>query len=122
MADITWTDVVAVAPKLATGVPNASQTVFLAYANERVVATEFGGENSETFTLARAYLAAHLAAMMQQGAVGQSGPVTAESEGGVSRSYAFVQLSHPSILSSTNYGKMFLTLLGQSPAQAGFVA
>lgn len=123
MSDITWDDVLVVAPALTTSVVAlAARTAFLKFVNESVQASEFGGVDDETFTLARAYLAAHFAAMVGQGVMGAAGPVTSESELGVSRSYAFVPMMQMGMLARTNYGLMFVTLVRMGPAVAGFTA
>lgn len=129
MANIVWSDVVAVAPELATGVAAAFQTLILGYVNEVVQASEFGGEESYTYTLARAYLAAHYGKLHKEsadgGAAGTSGPVTGMTEGGVSISFATSFggsnfFSDPS-LGLTKYGLTFLGFVRRSPANAGFV-
>jgi hypothetical protein len=121
MADITWSDVVAVATELATGVSAAFQTMILEYVNETVQASEFGGESSVTFKLARCYLAAHYGYLQKAGALAATGPVTSKSEGGVSLSYASPESGLTDPLLRTNYGESFLSLVRRSPARAGFL-
>jgi hypothetical protein len=118
---LVWSNVVAVAPELATGVSAAFQTLILGYVNEAVQADEFGGDESYTYVLAMAYLAAHYASLHKIGATGQSGPVTSMSEGGVSVGFANMFSSSGSPIGATSYGQAFLSFLRRSPANAGFV-
>lgn len=121
MADIVWADVLTVAPELATGVSAGFQTLIVAYVNEVVQASEFGGAASTTYTMARAYLAAHYAYLHKQAGSGGIGPVVSKSEGGVSISYANMMSSDGSILGSSSYGQTFRSLVSRSPARAGFL-
>jgi hypothetical protein len=107
MAAIAWTDVVDVAPTMSTAAAGL-QTMVLAYVNEHGVnINAFDGEDGATTKLARAHLAAHLAAMSGRAGVA-SGPVTSQSAGGLSRSFSV--WSGTSMLSSTGYGRLFLML------------
>lgn len=129
MPPIVWADVVAVAPSMATGIAAGFQTLILGYVNEVVVASEFGGENSFTFKLARAYLAAHYAYLHSIDSSGSggdvSGPIVSKSEGGVSISYGQSSTDSGgggnSLLGSSDYGDAFMSLVMRSPARAGFV-
>lgn len=120
MADIIWTDVVAVAPELATDVSADFQTMVLAYVNTVVAPAQFGGEDSIIFKLARAYLAAHYASLFVDGSLGGA-QMTSMSEGGVSASFSVDTAGGENALSSTTYGDTFLTFVRRSPARAGFV-
>lgn len=129
MPAIVWSDVVAVAPSMVTGVSASFQTLILGYVNEVVQASEFGGENSFTFKLARAYLAAHYAylhTLDSSGAAGDViGPIVSKSEGGVSISYGSSTTSGGAggagLLGSSDYGDAFMSLVNRSPARAGFL-
>jgi hypothetical protein len=122
MTAIVWTDVTDVAPAMSTGVPVGFQTKILAYVEEVVNPAAFGGEDSITFLLARSYLAAHYAALYKMGTFGAQGPVTSQSEGGVSQSFASVMPQADSSLARTNYGDAFLTFVRRSGyARSGFV-
>lgn len=61
------------------------------------------------------YLAAHLAAVMTAGSTSPSGPVTSETAGRVSRSYAAVVMSPTSAdgLIATTYGRRFADIRRQ---------
>ena len=115
MTAIIWADVTAVASELAS-TAGATQTMILAYVNDALSVDAFGGEDSATLTLARAYLAAHMATAGARGAPGQ---VSAESAGGLSRSYAVDAASSGSSYGSTAYGQQYLALVNRSPARAG---
>lgn len=120
MAALTWADVVNVAPELST-VSSTRQTLFITLAEERVSNEFFRGVDAKTYLLARAYLAAHFATMPGTGSIGPVGATTSMSEGGVSESFSQVTPRTMSLLSTTSYGRMFLLLVGWSPAVAGFV-
>lgn len=124
MADVTWSDVLVVAPTLASkGVTPAQQLLFVGFANRQVNPDSFGGEDNDKLHLARCYLAAHLAAVaVTQGILGSVGPATSQSEGGVSQSYATLMMPLPSLLANTQYGRMFLWLVSDSPGRGGFLA
>lgn len=122
MADIVWQDVVDVAADLATGVSAGGQAKILAHVNRVVDPGCFGGLDSPTYTLARAYLAAHYGALAKALTAGR-GPVSSTSEGGVSISYLNLHPANSSLLGTTVWGRAFLGLVYSSPkARAGFVA
>ena len=121
MAEIEWTDVTDVAPAMSSGVPSGFQTKILAYIEEVVNPRAFGGEDSITYLLARSYLAAHYGALYKMGTFGAQGPVTSQSEGGVSQSFANAMPQADSSLGRTTYGDAFLTFVRRSGyARAGF--
>ena len=122
MADITWTDVTDLAPQLAS-VPVAAQAMYLADANQSLAAAEFDGADGPKFKLARIYLAAHFATFSNIAAGGTSGPVTGESAGGLSVTYANTSIATgwASVYDSTPYGRLYLTLVMRSPARAARV-
>ena len=129
MAILVWTDVIAVAPELATGVAVAFQTMILGLVEEKVSPASFGGADSQQFLLARALYAAHFGKQHKQGASGgpgggSAGPVISQSEGGVSQSFANISASGGfggGALATTIYGRMFMDLVRVSPGRAGFV-
>ena len=114
MADLVWTDVVAIAPELADpAIPTAAQTVILTYVNDNVKVENFDGEDGNTTLAVRSYLAAHMAtAGTLQGASGAAGPVSSEKAGDLARSYATSVVT--SVFGSTSYGNMFVMLTNNS--------
>ncbi len=116
---ISWVQVVAFAPELATVNPTV-QELLLQYTHESVPEGEFCGAD---YTLAQIYLAAHLATLHVQtcdaasgGAV--TGPVQSESVGGLSTSYKD-GYGMGSVLSRegyerTKYGAAFLEIARSS--------
>lgn len=115
MAAITWADVIALAPEVAT-IPLGAQTDILAYVNSQLNVVTWGGEDSIQLRLGRIYLAAHLATITVFGGSG-AGPVVSESAGGLSRSYAQASTSG----ARTGYQDMFLELLRRTPARLPIV-
>lgn len=103
MADITWQDVVDVAPKLAN-YSAGGQLKILALVNQDLSPADFGGVDDPRFTLARVYLAAHLGTLSRFA----FGVITGESEGGVSRSYAIPPWAN---LRQTVFGQAYCDLL-----------
>lgn len=124
MAAIIWTDVLDLAPEV-TSVDAQMQTFILADANNRFDVDVFGGEGATKLHLARVYLAAHLATLVLRGnsvPTGQVGPVTSQTVGPFSESYAQPSYgSNPSDLSSTTYGQMLKGLIWTSTARLPFV-
>lgn len=113
MADITWENVTALAPELST-VPEARQNFILARVNTELAANVWG----DRLDIGRVYLAAHLATRSNAGAgggVAPAGPVTSESVGSVSRSYAAPAGSSASDYKSTVYGEEYANLVKQLP-------
>lgn len=119
MADIAWSNVVDFAPEL-SGIDADAQTDILAYVNDELDVALFDGESGPKTKLARIYLAAHVATGTLTGSSGgAAGPVTAEAEGGLSRSYGSMSaaLSDPAMLALTPYGLRFLGLVNTSAAR-----
>ncbi|MBA3841183.1 MAG: DUF4054 domain-containing protein [Actinobacteria bacterium] len=112
MAAVSWSDVIAAAPELAT-VALASQSDILGVANVRLAVGLFGGEADPMLRLARILYAAHLAAMIR---LGVSGPLIGESVGGMSRTYAAPFMGRGQ-LGMTSYGMALLALM--PPATRG---
>jgi hypothetical protein len=102
---ITWTSVVNLpAPELAT-VPADAQTTILAAVALQMNADVWG----EKLDLGSAYLAAHLATVGKRAGVG--GPVTHQSVGQVSQSFAASVAQGAAHLGSTSYGLEYERLL-----------
>ena len=123
MADITWSDVTGMFPtdQILAGLGVPAQDLILGRVNKRLSASYFGGKDDERFTLARIYLAAHMGVMGALGHGAAAGPVIAETEGGVSRSYAVMGLiagQH----SSTSYGRLFDDLVRSMPGRVGLTS
>jgi hypothetical protein len=117
MAVITWSDVTAFAPELAT-FDSGAQADVLAYVNTALNLSEWGSESSPQLRLARIYLAAHCATVTNGGSNPVAGPITEEQVGDISRSYGFSGTVQSTDLESTSYGRMFRFLCNHSPARA----
>ena len=128
MAAISWSDVTSFFPgdaELAT-VSAPAQALTLDYVNTDVNVRIFDGEDGPKTKLARIYLAAHfgkmdvIAARANSGAV--TGPVTASSAGGLTRSFASVLATGGAgTFGQTGYGQMYESLLETTAARFGFV-
>lgn len=106
MAAIAWSDVTAIAADLSATSAGA-QTAILAYVNGNGCNVDaFDGEAGDVTKFARMNLAAHLGTTIRYGAGG--GPIASQSAGGLSRSFG--SWSGSSLLGTTGYGRMFLTL------------
>jgi hypothetical protein len=123
MADIVWQDVVDEAKELANPkVAIGAQTVLLAWANGALNVRVWGGEDSAKLKLARALMVAHIATLIGQRGAAIAGPVTSESEGGVSRSYAQISsATRDPNWAATAYGQAYLTILSTTMARLPFV-
>jgi hypothetical protein len=125
VAAILWTDVTGFFPNdtFLASVPVAAQTVILSYVNTEMSVAFFGGdENGTKLRLARIYFAAHLGIMGTfHGNVGTvAGPLTSESEGDLSRTYATLFNANMRVLHpQTGYGQLFDLLLASSPMRIG---
>lgn len=116
LVDIEKEDVLDFAAELSTVEDNAWDRI-LPWVNELDMSGL--GETDESTTLARIYLAAHIATFAKPGSSSTAaGPVTSESVGGVRRSYAntLVAATSTAGLSRTRYGQMYSDLLGMSLA------
>lgn len=122
MANITWDDVVAFAAE-AAAVPEDAQNAILDYLNhEALDASNFGGEDSHKYRMARIYLAAHAGILVKRSG-GAAGPVTSSSAGRLSRSFAVISsIQSGSGYESTSYGVLYKQLLATTPARLGTVA
>lgn len=112
MAAIAWADVTAIASDLST-VGVAAQAMILAFVNEAIDTRLFpNGEEDARLKLARVYLAAHYAVGPLGGSFGAAGPVTAESAGTLSRSYASMSSSSTDpLLESTPWGRAYRLIM-----------
>lgn len=110
---ITWTDVTAIAPELSTAAL-ATQTAVLASVELQVNDDAW----DDLASTGKAYLAAHLATLAARGASGAAGPVTSESVGQLSRSYA-APATPSSSLGLTSYGQEYLRLTRILPSVLG---
>lgn len=122
MAAIAWSDVTGMFPADTTlaAIPAAAQTAILAYVNEDLSASYFGGEASAKLKLARIYWAAHMAVSGGLGGEASSGPVTSREEGGVRETYAVSGAGIPSSSNrTTSYGRLFDELVRSSPYRVG---
>jgi len=115
MADITWAMVEDFDAALST-VGTDAQTAILAYVNDLLDVGMFGGEASATVKLLRIYLASHMGTILNNHAGGVSGPVTAQSAGGLSQSYA--AFASDTSLGTTAHGQMYLAMIQNSLARA----
>lgn len=107
MAAINWNTVLGIAPEL-DSVNIDTQVMALAFVNEAISDSVWGTKT--TATLARAYMAAHIATLSLRGGNGASGAVVSESAGGLSRTYA-QSMATNSTWGSTPYGVQFAALL-----------
>jgi hypothetical protein len=110
MADITWSDVTAVAPELSS-VSAGAQTIYLAHANDALDPDEIDGETGPDTKLARIYLAAHAATLASNAAAGASGPLTGRSAGGLSETFSAGAPSLAASYGATAYGQALAALL-----------
>lgn len=117
MPDITWTQVIALAPELSI-VNSTAQDLILGYVNVALMSAPFGGVDSAEFALARIWLAAHLGVAAKEDAF--TGQVASESAGGLARSYALPSNSGGDDYQSTSYGRKFYAMLRRSGARGGF--
>lgn len=109
---IAWSDVVAIAPALAS-TPTGIQNYALRFADDNVSDDAWGDPNVAND--ARAALAAHAATLAQRTA-GVGGPVTSESVGPLSRSYYVPDMTQADALfAQTPFGQMYLQLLNLLP-------
>lgn len=116
---IDWSSVVAIAPQLST-VATGIQSYALNFADAQIDDDAWG--DPAVADMGRAALAAHLAASFSAPGSSVQGPLTSETVGPMSRSYAALQMSlTDSYLSTTKYGLLYLQLLENTPGALGFV-
>lgn len=117
MAAITWADVVALAPELATLNADPAQDLvakaaILAFVNEALNIDRLGGEDAPRTRLARIYLAAHMGTIQKRGGAAIAGPMTSSSRGGISASYAdHGQSSTAGEYGTTSYGQLYWSIV-----------
>lgn len=121
MAAIVWADVTGFAGELATGVSAGAQTLIIDYVNTTLKVCGFGAEDSPKVKLARILLAAHMATLTKRrgNAVGAR---TSQSSGGVSESFATLNLPDwAAMYAATSYGGLYAQLLSGSAFRAGLL-
>src|SRR4029077_450934 len=109
MAAIAWSDVTAAASNdpLIVGFAAGGQTIWLNVANTALDVSMFDGEDGSMTKAARCMFCAHFAAL---GRLGMAGPLTAESDGRMSRQYAIPNTR--SEYMTTSYGRAYWQLIG----------
>jgi hypothetical protein len=117
VADIAWSDVTDLQANLST-VAAGAQMIILAYVNDDLNPAAFGGEDSATFVLARAYLAAHLGELTRRN--GTSGNVSSETYGRTSVSISYGASDDG--LKLTSWGSAYAELLLASPLRMGLTS
>jgi hypothetical protein len=118
-AIVYWSDVERAATELKGFVDIAFQTVILAVVNGPGVSTSVFADPA-LLKAARILLACHMATLHAT-QKGVAGPITSQSEGGVSQSYATTMIANPRVLDTTNYGRLFRQLAMGTSARAGLV-
>lgn len=114
---ITWADVVAHAPELAS-IDVVAQTNILAYVNAAFNEASLASASAQRAKLVRIYFAAHIATVESRGAGGASGAVISETRGRLSRTYGAAPAG---VFASTSYGQAYLALVRTSISRAPFV-
>lgn len=115
-APITWPDVLLIAAEL-DGLSEATRAAILAYVNTALNENAF---KPAAFKLARMYLAAHLGELSATDGELVGGPVTSETEGGISKTYATAATTSVA-LDNTSYGAVYQQLVKTSRARFPFV-
>lgn len=119
MAPITWDHVVDHAAELSS-VDVEAKVDILAHVNDTIATEFFGGEDAARTKMARVYLAAHMGSIAKSRGSTSTGAVTAESAGGLSRSYSVVTTALED-LDATSYGRSYAGLVKRSAARVPFV-
>lgn len=101
---ITWADVVIIAAELST-VATSKQNAILADVSAQLALSQWGSQ--ARLDIAAKYLAAHLASVK---GVAPAGPMTSETVGPLTRSFAAPMMTSTNALESTGYGREFLRL------------
>ena len=111
MPPIQWSDVVGVAPQLATVAP-LWQTAVVNYVNTALDVELWGSDGGEESPLyiGRVLLAAHLASFPGMATRGTTGAVTSETIGPITRTFA--QSSTSQNLQLTSYGAQLDEMIG----------
>ena len=115
MADIAWSDVVALQANL-DGVDPTAQTIILRFVNENLNPSAFGGEDSAQYTLARCFFAAHLGEIERRRG-NQTGALQSKTIGtsSIALAYAAASSGDSEALMQTSWGSQFFLLLQMSP-------
>jgi hypothetical protein len=114
---ITWADVTKVAAELAT-LPVGTQSAILGYVATLLAPDAWG----DKLDMGSTYLAAHLGTLAKRGGTGPAGPITSESEGPLSVSYAAPPLgADDAFYATTTYGHTYLWLVKSLAARVGMV-
>lgn len=115
---LVWSDIVAVAPELASLDATMGAIILSS------IQAELGPDNlgADRYERAVKYLTAHVACCLKSGAFGVQGAVTSESVGGISRAYAANSPmgTHP-WYDKTPYGKLYQFIIHNNPARVGLV-
>lgn len=120
MADITWDDVINIAPELDGAFTPETEAAILLFANGFFNPDAF---KATSFTMARALLAAHFATMgPNSGGAAAAGPVLEERAGELERRYAdMVSGAAGAAFSGTTYGDMLMFVMRTSKGRRPFV-
>lgn len=114
---ITWSDVTKIAPELASGLTADQQNAILADVALLMSADAWGSK----LDMGSKYLAAHLGALAKgASANAPAGPLTSETVGPNSRSWAAPTLSATDDYDSTAYGRRYLALVKTLGARVGY--
>ena len=126
---ITPADLLAFAPEIATTPVVSDQAIvdIILYVCEMTMQTPnsvlfcgTSGPTPQVVRMARLFLAAHMATIVQRGMLNIDGPLTSESVGGVRRSYGmWPVLAEQGALGETWYGREYLSILGMSASAHG---
>lgn len=108
---ITWANVTAIAPELAT-VAADTQASILAYVNDEAI-HDATWRDAARANRARQYLAAHMGTLSRAGN-GAHGPVIGEAAGPVSRQYGVTVAAGSEDFEATGYGKVYRRLVRAS--------
>lgn len=112
---ITWANVVARAPELSTVGPE-TQAAILSDVVVMLNASVFG----DKYDMACAYLAAHYGTLSKNKGQGPGGPISSESTGRVSRSYAVApKTARDDDYTTTIYGQRYLAIVNSLPERWG---
>lgn len=120
MADITWDDVIAIAPELDGVFAPETEAAILLCANGFFNPDAF---KATSFTMVRALFAAHFATMGPfSGGAATAGPVISEAAGELSRTYADLVSGGNIGFSGSTYGDLLNFMIRTSLGRRPFVA
>jgi hypothetical protein len=115
---LTWADVLLIAPDLST-LATAERAAVLADVDAQLDEDKIGADYK--YQLACKYLAAHFGTLVKRGAAGAVGPVSSESVGSVSISYAVTSAMSSDGLSSTVWGAQYVAIIRQLRYRVGAI-